>query len=318
MREFYSSVNYYGIGKIVKKYAGFPEQIPFPAGIQHGWTIFTGKHDALYDVAENWYWSDEIEQKYQKKFESLNTRVVGAPFLYLLKIMNYSELSLSERKGSIVFPSHSSALIGMECDFNEYADLLDRLPDEYKPITVCIYHLDRDKGLDQPFVEKGFEVVINGTNLYETNFLKNYVLNTQTKKYAFSNQMTSALLFASAMGLTSYFYGPSFVTKSVDPNYQDVDYTKHHRQWESTYNKYFAFPNCDLEAQKKLTAQELGMDKILSPSQMRWLLWRLVLTKPYLTCLKTELRNLLVSWIKTNIPLVSKYRKIFKKTLENS
>ena len=318
MREFYGSVNYYGINKIIKKYAGFPEEIPLPVGIQHGWTIFTSKHDALYNAEENWYWSDEIEQKYQEKFKGLNTRAIGAPFLYLLKIINYFELPLSQRKGSIVFPSHSSALIGMECDFNEYADVLDRLPDEYKPITVCVYHLDRDKGLDKPFLEKGFEVVVNGTNLYETNFLKNYVLNTQTKKYAFSNQMTSALLFASAMGLTSYFYGPPFTTKSIDPNYQGIDYTKHHRQWESEYNKYFTFPNCDLEAQQKLAARELGKDKILSPSQMRWLLWRLVIKKPYLSYLKTELRNLLVSWVKKSFPVLSRYRRIFNQTIKNS
>ncbi len=165
MKEFYSSVTYYGIGKIIKKYANFPEKLPLPVGIQHGWTIFPSKHDARSDAAENWYWSNEIEQKYQQKYQGLNTKAIGAPFLYLLKIINYSELPLSQRKGSIVFPSHSSALIGMECDFHEYAAMLDSLPDEYKPITVCIYHLDRDKGLDKPFLERGFEVITNGTNL---------------------------------------------------------------------------------------------------------------------------------------------------------
>ncbi len=291
MKELYNSVTYYGISQIIKNYANFPDSIPLPVGIQHGWTVFPGKDDARFESVENWYWSKEIEQKYREKFDGLNTRVVGAPFLYLLKIMNYSELPLSQRKGSIVFPSHSSALIGMECDFSEYADMLDRLPDEYKPITVCIYHLDRDKSLDKPFLEKGFEVVTNGTNLYETNFLKNYVFNTQTKKYAFSNQMTSALLFASAMGLTSFFYGPTFSTKSSDPNYQGIDYTKHHRQWESQYSKYFAFPDCNLAEQQKLVARELGKEQILLPSEMNTVLWSLVLKQPYLI-------KLLKQWLK--------------------
>ena len=281
MRELYGGVTYYGIGQIIRKYAKFPAFIPLPVAIQHGWTIFPVQHDARYDASENWYWSNQIEQKYQEKFTGLNTRVVGAPFLYLLKIINYSELPSSQRKGSIIFPSHSSALVGMECDFNKYADMLCDLPDEYKPITVCIYYLDQDKGLDKPFLDRGFEVVTNGRNLYETNFLKNYVFNTQTKKYAFSNQMTSALLFASAMGLKSFFYGPPFATKSTDTNYQGINYTKHHRQWESEYSKFFAFPNCNLEAQQKLVARELGKEQMLLPSQMKSLLWRLVLKKPY-------------------------------------
>lgn len=295
MKEFYGGCTYYGIGKSIKKYANFPSFIPLPVEIQHGWVNVAYKHDARFDVAENWYWSKRIEQKYLEKFEGLNTRAVGAPFLYLLKIINYSQLPLSKRKGSIVFPSHSSALIGMECDFDEYAGMLEHLPDMYKPITVCMYHLDRDKELDKPFLKRGFEVVNNGTNLYETKFLENYIQNAKDKKYAFSNQMTSALLFASAMGLTSFFYGPSFFTKSTDStNHEGIDYTKHHRQWESEYSKYFGFPNCNLEAQKKIAATELGKEQMLSPSQMRLLLWRLVFKKPYLVkVLKKSIESLL-------------------------
>ncbi len=130
--------------------------------------------------------------------------------------------------------------------------------------------------------------------------------------------MTSALLFASAMGLTSFFYGPSFTTESQDANYQSIDYTEHHRQWELEYGKYFAFPNPDLKAQQQLVDRELGKNKILSPSRMKLLLWRLVLTKSYLGYLKVELRNLLRSWVKKKFPVLSKYRKIFHKTLQNS
>ena len=130
--------------------------------------------------------------------------------------------------------------------------------------------------------------------------------------------MTSGLLFASVMGLKSFFYGPSFITKSIDPNYQDIDYTEHHRQWESEYSKYFAFPNCDLEQQQKLAARELGQDRILSASSMRLVLWRLVFKKPYLIYLKAELRHLLASRVKTIFPILSKYRGTPNKTMGNS
>lgn len=316
MREFYASATYYGIGDIIKKYAKFPNFLPFPVAIQHGWSNSTGKHDARFDVPENWYWSDGIEQKYRQEFEGLSTRAISSPFLYLLKLMGYREYPTSQRRGSIIFPSHSAAFIGMECDFEQYADLLDRLPDKYKPITVCIYHLDADKGLDKPFLDKGFEVVSNGTSIYETKFLENFILNTQNKKYAFSNQMTSALLFASVLGLKSFFYGPSFITKSTDPHHEGVDYNQYHRKWESECRQYFTFPDCNLAAQQEFVAQELGKDNLFSPWQMRWLLWRLVLTKPYLKRLKNELRNLLASWLKKKIPILFRYREAWRTNIK--
>lgn len=298
MREFYGSVTYYGIGEIIKRYANFPLTLPCPVAIQHGWSIITTKHDARYDASENWYWSQWLEANYKQEFNGLNTRAVGAPFLYLLKIINYSEPTNSQRKGSIIFPSHSSKLIDMECDFQEYANILENLPDEYKPITVCMYHLDQEKGLHKPFLAKGFKIVNNGTSIYESNFLINFINNTRDKKYAFSNQMTSALLFASSMGLHSFYYGPKFKTASTDPNYVNIDYTQHHRTWESQYIKYFNFPNCDIEKQKNIVSQELGEKLLLSPREMNRLLWLATLKRQYLKLLMREVKASIKAWIK--------------------
>ncbi|MEC4816732.1 MAG: hypothetical protein SAK29_26210 [Scytonema sp. PMC 1069.18] len=316
MKEFYPSVTYYGIGEILKRYAKYPLFLPCPVAIQHGWSIIPTAHDARCDVPENWYWSHWLEDQYRQQFDSINTRSIGAPFLYLLKLMKYSEIPDSQRKGSIVFPCHSSKLIDVDCDFEEYADLLDKLPDEYKPITVCIYHLDRDKGLDKPFLKRGFKVVSNGNNLFETQFLTNFIANTHDKKYAFSNQMTSALLFASVMGLSSFFYGPEFRTKSEDPNYQNLDYTNHHRKWETKYNKYFKFPNCSLEEQRRIAARELGMELLLSPFEMRWLLWRLTLDRKYLKLLARKVIDSTKYQVKKTFPLLYKIHLLLKKNTD--
>ncbi|GAB1545559.1 hypothetical protein NUACC21_82350 [Scytonema sp. NUACC21] len=314
MKEFYQGVTYYGIGEIIKRYAKFPLFLPSPVAVQHGWSIIPTIHDARYDASENWYWSTSIEDRYKQKFNGLNTRAVGAPFLYLLTLINYSELPKSQKKGSIVFPCHSSAMINVNCDFEEYAEMLCNLPDEYKPITVCIYHLDREKGLDKPFLDRGFKVVSNGNSLFETQFLKNFIANTRDKKYAFSNQMTSALLFASVMGLSSFFYGPKFETKSEDPSYEHLDYTKHHRNWEAQYSQYFDFPNCNIETQRRIAATELGQELMLTPSEMRWLLWRSIFKKQYLKLFVKEL----MGYVRDSFPLLhSLYMSLKRKTQSN-
>ncbi|RUT00235.1 hypothetical protein DSM106972_076830 [Dulcicalothrix desertica PCC 7102] len=317
MQEFYASTTYYGIGEIIKRYASFPLFLPCPIAIQHGWNAAPTKHDARFDVPENWYWSALIEKKYHQEFNGLSTRSVGAPFLYLLKLIKYSPLQESQRSGSIVFPSHSSKYIKMECDFEEYADMLCNLPDEYKPITICMYHLDQEKGLDKPFLDKGFEVVNNGNSIYDVDFLNNFIANTRGKKYAFSNQMSSALLFASIMGLSSFFYGPHFQTDCKDPNNEHMDYTQYHRDWEAKYADYFKFNNCNIEEQKMIASIELGEEHILSPLKMNLILWWLTLNKLYLKLIALEVKKSIKSLIK-KIPFVHKvYVKTMKITSKN-
>ncbi|MFW6296278.1 MAG: hypothetical protein ACOC04_03700 [Halothece sp.] len=129
MKEIYPSVTFYSINAIIKKYSGFPLQLPLPVHIQHGWTSIVYELYAKEKVSENWYWSQWLEEKYKEKYKNIKTRTVGSPFLYLLKLVNYQELSKSKRKGSIVFPCHSSKAVQVDCDFEEYASRLEKLPE---------------------------------------------------------------------------------------------------------------------------------------------------------------------------------------------
>lgn len=231
MKEIYSPVKFYGINQILKRYAGFPRQLPLPVHVQHGWTIIVYELDAKEEAPENWYWSKWLENKYRAQFKSINTRAVGSPFLYLLRLMNYTEDSTSKKEGSIVFPCHSSGLVKVDCNYEEYASRLDNLPPHYKPITVCMYYLDLEKGVDKPFRERGFNIVTNGSresnSLGKNSFLERFIANTQDKLYAFSNQLGSALLFSTAMGLTSYYFGPNIsIDTSKSDFYQNIDIEK--------------------------------------------------------------------------------------------
>ncbi|WP_295437995.1 hypothetical protein [uncultured Thiodictyon sp.] len=269
MQEYYPSLTYYGIGAIIRKYSSFPTFLPLPVSIQHGWDIAPNAHDAREDAPENWYWSCNLEAQYQQSYPRVKTRAIGAPFLYLLKSVEYEPARKSERKGSIVFPSHSSDLVEMKCDFDKYAAMLASLPDLYKPITVCLYYIDKERGFDRPFLRHGFDVVSNGANLYEAQFLLNFIYNTRGKRFSFSNQMTSALLFASAMGLTSFFWGPEFTVNNEDPHWQHLDYSHYFRTWEANFAPYFTFPVCDFDEQIRCVDVELGRRNLLSPAEMR-------------------------------------------------
>jgi hypothetical protein len=285
MKEVYASVRYYGIGKIIRDYCGFPYYLPLPVSVQHGWYYWAIKHDAIKHASENWYWSKDIEHKHSKAFNYIRTRTVGSPFLYLLELMRYTELPFNMRKGSIVFPAHSASYIRAVFDYEVYANLLDQLPDIYKPITVCIYYLDIKSGVAQPFIKKGFTVVSNGNSLYDEDFLLKFVNNAKDKRYALANDRTSALLYASAMGLRAYYYGPQVkhfvdnekISEDIirDENY---NYLLEEEKWKS----HFVFPDFDEKIQRDYCFNILGKKNLLPRRKMKFLLFRLLFNWRYI------------------------------------
>lgn len=280
--EVYSFVRWYGHGEILKQYAGFPRWVPLPVNVQHGWTNTARHCEAMSDAPENWLWDVITEERVRRAYPGARTRTVGAPFLYFLRNLSYRPLPEASCRGTIVFPCHSAAWLKIQCDFDQYAEDLAALPEEYHPITVCLYFLDYDNGLGTPFLEKGFPVITNGRIGRGDRFLRKFVGNTRGKRYAFSNQMTSGLLFATAMGLQSFLFGPEFQVEANDSKVTDYD-TGYHRRWIEEYEPYFRFPDCDPLAQRSCVGQLLGENNLLTRSEMRALLWRLSTRREFLT-----------------------------------
>jgi hypothetical protein len=272
--EIFGSASYYGIGKILRQYSNFPAFLPLPVNVQHGY-VGGGvhRHDARRDAPENWFWDEYTRKSHMKAFPGIKGRTVGAPFLYLLRNINYSSLQKTEKSGTIVFPSHSSALVTVSADFGAFAQQLEQLPDDFHPITVCAYHIDLDRGVYQPFIDKGFKVVINGRSLYEKAFQDNFIDNAKDKKFAISNKICTALFFANALGLISYQLGPASVSEICDPHYLETIKKDKLEKYNATVEEYFTFPDAEYEVQKKFVLQQLGQDHMLSPEEMNKLLW---------------------------------------------
>ena len=303
MREFYASARYYGIGKILRDYCGFPYYLPLPVSVQHGWYFWAIKHDAIKHASENWYWSKDIEQKHSKAFNYIKTRTVGSPFLYLLENLKYNEVPFNMRKGSIVFPAHSASSNRAAFNYEVYANLLDQLPDIYKPITVCVYYLDLKRGITQPFIKKGFNVVSNGNSLYDEDFLLRFVNNAKDKQYALANDRTSALLYASAMGLRAYYYGPK-VKRFVDIEQisEDIirDENYNYLLEEEKWNSYFIFPKFDEEIQRAYCDDILGKKNLLPRRKMKLLLFKLLFNWRYIYMILNKILNKMKTVFKHN------------------
>lgn len=281
MKEFFREATLYGTGKIMRLYSGFPSFLPLPVSIQHGWAMSTSPVHAAEKAPENWYWSLAAKERYANAYPKIGTRTSGAPFLYLLQVLGYIPLPKAQQQGSIVFPSHSTYTIDMVCDFDQYAAALVALPAEYHPITVCLYYTDYNYGLAESFQRQGLSVVTNGPTNLDKNFLWNFVRNVHGRRHIFSNQMSSSLLFGVAMNLTAHFWGPEFQVFNPNKFWREHDFNQYHRSWEAQFQEVFRFPDPDLRHQQQMAAAELGQAHMLSPQQMRHLLWRLTLHPKY-------------------------------------
>ena len=234
-----------------------------------------------------WVWTKRSKEMFEQKMPDVSYFCAGSPFLYLLKTIRFQQTSLENRAGSIVFPAHCSHLVEILFDYEEYAHLLNALPKEYHPISVCMHYTDLAKDRHVPFQNAGFEVISAGMNRNDSAFLYNFVRLASAKRYAFSNQRTTALLYCAFLGLNSFLLGPQLTRINrgnkhvngnafVEPSQAVID------AWAES----FRFPRADTRRQRLFAESELGVDCLRSASVLRRRILSAALSRSYFSLIR--------------------------------
>lgn len=191
---------FYGIKEILLSYAHLPKFLPFPVAIHHGWHRDVHNFEAIAKPPEIWVWSERIAKEMIRFYPKEKIRVVGSFFCYLMESVK-NELPEKEKIGSICIPPHSTHFTKTEYPIDRFAQELDQLGDDFKPITVMMYYLDMDDHTVSVYANLGFNVVCNG-NLFDENFLKNFIHNVYDKKYCIFSDFGSGAMYAGYLGLS--------------------------------------------------------------------------------------------------------------------
>ena len=274
---------FYGNGAILKKYAKLPWWVPLKFHTQHGVKFFSLAEEGDIKKQLSFYLPKDnntpflIFNKREAEFlrarlgNRTNIQVIGAPIIYLDPYIEGTKKSLPdlEKKGTIAFPSKGTHYSNVVTDYTEYADMLDALPEKFKPIKVCMYYLDRERGKDKPFLEKGFEVVDNG-KLLSQNFLQKFYYNTLSAEYSTSNDLLSSPVFYSIYsGLKFFEYGPNVKYEQLI-NDKHSFYAKEREMSQKISLYHFPIEEVeDYQKMKRIADLELGLDYKLSPAQLR-------------------------------------------------
>jgi hypothetical protein len=206
--EIFEPNDYYGQAAVLKGYLGLPKFYGLKAVLQHGLVFDDFVWDAELNANLPVFFSPSLVRA--KLFQSKTYKPcvpIGFGFLYAMKLFQkrFPELeSLPLRSGTIAFPSHSTHHIKANFNFEEYSEILDRLPDKFKPVVVCIYWRDFLLNRHQEYLKRGFKVVSAG-HIYDPLFSFRFYDICRQFKYATSNDLGTHL-FASVKSGCSFFY----------------------------------------------------------------------------------------------------------------
>jgi hypothetical protein len=217
--EVYPPNMNYGHAKILKEYSGYPMDKPVRALIPHGIAF----DDELY--------TGEITSRTKVVLNNLEFRdapwsdhkvVIPSAFTFMYAKELYGDPNLV-RRGTVYFPQHSTSAFHMDVDWWDIYDKLKALPEEFKPITICLYWEDVNRGtLDKYW--GGFKTVCNG-HVYDQDFYKKLVPMLQGAKYIASNDIGSYTFHATMVGTPFFLLGkePYFRVKD-DPHLRELGF----------------------------------------------------------------------------------------------
>jgi hypothetical protein len=277
--EYWDGNKFYGIGNILKMYAGLPLFFPLNFRIQHGMAFFYLFNNplSLKEITDFYISQDKncklltFNEKLDEFFRNNhydNIHAIGAPIIYLEDYIK-SKVVL-EKKGTIVFPQHGIEQIDVIIDYDEYIEGLCNLPKKFHPITICMHYIDIQRGYANSFIDKGFKVICNG-NLRDPYFLYNFIDNCSSFEYVTTNEInSSALYYAIFLGLKGFIYGPNSKMKSLSTLYSNS-------VQEIIKDFPYEFPITsveDYQRQIEISQKELGVNIRLSKKEMRKLLIR--------------------------------------------
>jgi len=248
---------------VLAQYCGFEGQPWINGYLQHGWNATDGFGNYLGGkrVSNKYVWSKRCESEIKAKGKS-NVFAIGAPWLYLDDV--YPQLTKKSQSGTIAYPSHSSTWSKMGDTNKEYAQFLK---DKYGEVMVVLHRYDfANADIRKSYESMGHSITSHGVGTpwekgFDALFLKNQRDLLSGFSKIVSNSMSTAILYATSLGLAPEIGGPISYTDTDDKASQTGD-------GSINWNEKIMQP----ENKRELWKSELGLDCKKTPQELREIL----------------------------------------------
>lgn len=263
--------HWYGHAHILAEYCGLDPKSPPPVRgvIQHGWTFVHGLgyghiNDASFTKL---VWSDVARRRGQI-IGWRDYAVIGSPFAYLDRILPAEPV---ERSGTIWYPFHGTK--DYESVQGEHTELIDEIKaTEGGPVTICLYYVEYDDPIVRNhYLDAGFRVICHGRRGQQWQGTDRFFLFRQLSEMrrharVASNRLSTAVMYGAAVGCEPAVYGDPMEFVGVKAGFNGDGLL------EALYPQFFGAQVPDVAAAQSVARQEIGMDRLLGPAELRYVL----------------------------------------------
>lgn len=257
---------FYGQDAVLKTYADIPMDRPLKLAMTHGIQMneeYVWDAEIAAPVPVMLVYPERLVAAYERRSRKATIRM-AAPFLYAQRILE-AELP-SWRSGTLFFPSHSTHWVSPQVDADAIVRHLQNLPNEFHPVSVCVYWRDYLRGLHKPFEKAGFRIVSAG-HMFDPAFLFRLCYLLAMHQYACSNTDGSHLFYAVKAGCSYFHIAELEYPKSVSLPKEDAPTPL---EIMARLRREFAEQRmAPTTAQIRFVDEYVGTEHLLDPSKMR-------------------------------------------------
>jgi hypothetical protein len=269
----YAPMNeFHGIAALIKRYAGLPGDRPLSFALEHA-VPYDLDAPYTYDLECGLPLFLAANEQSAALYRSagMDARPVGFAALYGFELCRRQAPSLPEaaRRGTLVFPDKSTLLMDTDFPREEFAGRLLALPEEFQPVTVCVYWKDVVRGTHRPFQEAGLPVVSCG-HLQDPEFIPRFHDLCRRHRYACANDIAGSFTLSILAGCHFFHLpgGPLITLKHGVRTTHEADPGLSKPQ-KAACLAASPYPPQDPAPQRRLAAELAGTAHLKSPEALR-------------------------------------------------
>lgn len=279
-KEIHPTNDFYGQASVLKRYVGLSERYSLKSVLEHAPVLHDRmwQQDRITALPVNFSCS-LARAKVMELHSGRPTYPIGFGFLYAKALLDKTIAQDShpiKRCGTVVFPFKSTHMIDTNFDHRDYALRLAALPEQMKPIVICVYWKDYLRGKHDPYAEQGFQIVSAG-HMFDRDFLLRLYDICRHFRYAVSNEFGTHLFLSVASGCRFSYVASSTITREI-PASEQSDYVQNNSGFQSVRRQSLKlFSEIREETsrhQRQFVDQILGTEYFRSPHELRRLIAR--------------------------------------------
>lgn len=283
-------MSFYGIDQILRRHCRDQQNdIPTSLSWQHGWSSQARQRidpvlliqEPEIDPAKTYLVARKDEVDYLRQ-NGIKSKAVGLPFVYA-QPMPCRRIPNS----LLVMPAHSLEYTAHNWKFEEYADQIAQIADQFDRVAVCIHASCARKGYWQPHFQRHNMDCIVGADAFDANGLVRIKTLMRQFEFMTTNTLGSHIAYGSASAMRVSIFGEYAELKAAD--FSNTEFYNLHphvlgpiidlhsqRYVRSNYGQFFCDPR-DAQLNQEWADAEIGTQNRLPPHEMRKLLgWDLI------------------------------------------